>query len=257
MKSINRILIIEDDFSLAENLCRTFTDIDGETMAYSCGSVTAAKDMMYQENFDIIIINAGLTDGKVSDFVKEVEVGKFRQSDTKVIMMVSDRDMLEAVWKCEEEYRADDYITKPFSMTVLKAKVGTQIRKKKRGFNYTTVETERFSAVGGVLKSHAVEDEKIIIDDYIFDFERSQFSRNGEIIILEAIEKRLLRILLDNRGVVLKRKALMDKLYLNKPGGNDDNRLPELIDSLTKKLRAECYIKTVFGIGYLWDNKKS
>ena len=74
-------------------------------MAYSCGSVTAAKDMMYQENFDIIIINAGLTDGKVSDFVKEVKVGKFRQSDTKVIMMVSDRDMLEAVWKCEEEYR--------------------------------------------------------------------------------------------------------------------------------------------------------
>lgn len=255
MKSINRILIVEDNFMLADNLCRTFTDSEGETMSYSCSNLVSAKDMMYQENFDIVIIDVDLTGQDTYNFIREIKAGNLKESDSKVIAITDDREKIGQMQMQEEDCQADDFITKPFSMTVLKAKVGTQLRKKKRGFNFTTVETDRFSAIGGTLKSQDADSEKYIVDDYIFDFERSQFSNNGEIIILEAIEKRLLRLLLDNRGVVLKKKALMDRLYLNKPGGTDDNRLPMLIQSLTKKLRAENYIKTVFGIGYLWDKK--
>ena len=67
------------------------------------------------------------------------------------------------------------------------------------------------------------------------------------------VEQCLLRNLVENKGIVLKKKALVDKLKLE--SGTlyiDEEILAEVVHTLSNKLNANNYIKTVYGIGYLW-----
>lgn len=131
---------------------------------------------------------------------------------------------------------ADDYMTKPFSLAVLRARIKALIR---RGNNVTP---------------DVFED-----GEFYFDFGRLLFTRSGQEISLSVNEQRLLRLLLENRGRVLTRSVLVDRLWSDGGEYVDENALSVTVNRLRSKLEdkkdpASC-IRTVYGQGYMWKRK--
>ena len=129
------------------------------------------------------------------------------------------------------EYGADDYITKPFSLAVLRARVNAQLRR-----------------------SVPVKQERIELNGFILDFTRMEFSKEGTIIDLSKTEQRLLRLLVENRGRTLPRELLLEKVW---DGGEfvDENALSVAVRRLRGKL-GNAPIRTVYGVGYTWEVSK-
>ena len=128
------------------------------------------------------------------------------------------------------ELGADDYVTKPFSLSVLRARVSTQLRKH---------ETDDAGAI-------------VQIGEYSFDFDRMIFKVASEEVSLSRIEQRLLKMLVSNRGVTLSRDDLVDRLWTDGAEYVDENALSVAIKRLRDKLSAKDHIKTVYGLGYMW-----
>lgn len=93
------------------------------------------------------------------------------------------------------ELGADDYITKPFSLAVLRARVNTQLRR-----------------------TAAPQAERVQLDGFTFDFGRMEFSRNGVPVELSKTEQKLLRLLVEHRGQTLTRAALVDRIWTGRGG---------------------------------------
>ena len=79
----------------------------------------------------------------------------------------------------------------------------------------------------------------------------------GEEISLSKTEQRLLKLLVSNRGITLSRDDLIDRLWTDGAEYVDENALSVAIKRLRDKLGAKDYIKTVYGLGYMWvkDNE--
>jgi DNA-binding response OmpR family regulator len=131
------------------------------------------------------------------------------------------------------ELGADDYITKPFSLAVLRARVNTQLRK--------TVQERR--------------PLQYVVDQYCFDFDQMKFSVSGETVELSKTEQKLLRLLVENQGAAVSRSTLVDRIWTDGADFVDENALSVTVKRLRDKLRAQDYIKTVYGIGYRWENQ--
>ena len=131
------------------------------------------------------------------------------------------------------ELGADDYITKPFSLAVLRARVNTQLRR-----------------------TAAPQAERVQLDGFTFDFGRMEFSRNGVPVELSKTEQKLLRLLVEHRGQTLTRAALVDRIWTDGAEYVDENALSVTVKRLRDKLEdmpsKPRYIKTVYGLGYTW-----
>ena len=116
------------------------------------------------------------------------------------------------------------------------------------------------SAIGAGTKSSIVGEHMVVIDDYTFNFDTGEYSVHGKRVKLNRLEQCLLRNLVENKGIVLKRKALMDKLISESKIYMDESMLEKTVRGLRERLNARRYIKTVYGIGYIWidaEEKKS
>lgn len=220
MKSI---LIIEDDLSLAEGLCRALS-MDS-TEAQSCQSLTEARKLIQEKAYNLIILDVNLPDGSGFDFLKEIK----SEMNVPVIMLTANDLEMDIVSGLEAG--ADDYITKPFSLAVLRARVNTQLRRNESGAKQ-------------IFKR----------DGYVFDFENMKFSCDGEMIELSKTEQKLLRILVENTGTTLRREVLVDRIWTDGAEFVDENALSVTVKRLRDKLNAQEYIKTIYGIGYVWKN---
>ena len=130
------------------------------------------------------------------------------------------------------EAGANDYITKPFSLMVLRARAAVQLRDCTK------------------------TDSGISIDEFIFDFDKMLFSKNGQHIELSKTEQRLLRILVENRGAAFRRSYLIDTVWQGDTEYVDEHALTVAVKRLRDKLEDDsanpAYIKTIYGIGYMW-----
>ena len=129
---------------------------------------------------------------------------------------------------------ADDYITKPFSLSVLRARVNTQLRK---------AESLQAHTSASVYKKGCYE----------FDFERMIFLVDGQEIELSKTEQRLLRLLVQNEGINLRRDFLLDRVWNDSAEFVDANALSVSVKRLRDKLGTPDSIKTVYGIGYRFE----
>lgn len=223
---MEQILIIEDDMGLNQGLCRALKSENRQVI--SCLNLKTAREQLLCGNVSLVLLDINLPDGSGLDFLKEL---KAADPVRPVILLTANDTDMDIVAGLEQG--ADDYITKPFSLSVLRARVNTQLRK-----NAALSSTKTFQ-----------------IDGFLFQFDQMQFSKDGVPIELSKTEQKLLRLLVENQGQVMSRADLVDRIWTDGAEYVDENALSVTIKRLRDKLGAQRYIQTVYGIGYMWGKK--
>ena len=223
---MEQILIMEDDMALNKGLCKALTTDSRQLI--SCTDIRSAREQILCSTPSLILLDINLPDGNGLDFLKEIKKGS---DPIPVILLTANDTDLDIVNGLE--LGADDYITKPFSLAVLRARVNTQLRK--------TTPCDKKNV--------------ITIDDYSFDFSTMEFSIRNKKMELSKTEQKLLRLLIENRGTVMSRSALVDRIWTDGAEYVDENALSVTVKRLRDKLEAHHYIKTIYGIGYSWVNE--
>ena len=194
----------------------------GRTVTH-CGTCLQATDRLRGAAFDLLIFDVNLPDGSGLELLR----ARRQNGDVTPAILLTANDLeLDEVTGLEAG--ADDYITKPFSLAVLRARVNAQLRR-----------------------SVPVNQDRIELNGFLFDFARLEFSKGGVLIDLSKTEQRLLRLLVENRGRTLPRELLLEKVW---DGGAfvDENALSVAVRRLRAKL-GNAPIKTVYGVGYTWE----
>lgn len=237
MSMMNSILIIEDDSALAEGLTRALT-YENRT-ADSCRSIAAAKAKLKIAPYDLLILDINLPDGNGLDFLAELK------ATYKIPVILLTANDMETDIVTGLEAGADDYITKPFSLAVLRARVNARLR-------ICVTENTCNMQPGAAGQSADRPAAPLCFDDYSFDFDRMEFIHAGTAVNLSKTEQKLLRLLVENQGITLSRSFLIDRIWTDGAAYVDENALSVTIKRLRDKLSAQNYIKTVYGIGYSW-----
>ena len=225
---MRKLLLLEDDTALGEGIRLALKS--GETKIALCRTLSEGSRALEQSTFDLLILDINLPDGSGLELLREV-----RQSSTVPVILLTANDMETDIVNGLES-GADDFITKPFSLAVLRARVNAQLRR-----------------------STAAPSAILEIDGFSFDFDRMEFRRNGQSIELSKTEQKLLRVLVENRGQTLTRAALVDRIWTDGAEYVDENALSVTVKRLRDKLEdvpsKPRYLKTVYGIGYTWAVK--
>lgn len=222
---MNQILIVEDDKALSRGITLALKSEELTfKQAYSCKE---AMELWEKESFSLIILDVNLPDGNGFDILQSIRAHSF----VPVIMLTANN--LETDIVAGLEMGADDYISKPFSLMVLRARVNTQLRKKQ-----------------------VHQSEIIKIGPFAFDFVNMKYEKNGMSIELSKTEQKLLRILVENKGITISRANLVDRIWTDGAEYVDENALSVTVKRLRDKLEDKedkvQYIKTVYGLGYTW-----
>ena len=215
-----KILIIEDDRKLNDGIKIALKSDDYEFE--QCGRLSDARACLKAEGKDLILLDVNLPDGNGIDFLKELR----QYSQVPVILITVNNMELDIVTGLEAG--ANDYITKPFSLMVLRARVAVWLRN--------------------VPKSGSI----FVQDGYWFDFEKMVFLKNDILVELSKTEQKLLRLLCENRGATLKRSYLIDEVWQGETEFVDEHALTVTMKRLRDKLGQPGFLKTVYGIGYIW-----
>lgn len=222
------ILIVEDDEKLNNGIRLA---LKNESYTFSqCRTLKDAREVLRTRKVALILLDVNLPDGNGIDFVREVRA----KSQTPVLLITVNNMELDIVTGLEAG--ANDYITKPFSLMVLRARVAVWLREREEG-----------------------KKSRVQIDGFDFDFDRMEFYRNRQAVELSKTEQKLLRLLCENRGATLKRSYLIDSVWQGETEFVDEHALTVAVKRLRDKLEADSknpdYIKTVYGIGYTWAVK--
>ena len=225
---MQKILLLEDDAALGNGIVLALNSESSEITL--CGTLEEAKAAYRDGAFQLLIIDINLPDGSGLDFLREL-----RRNDNVPVILLTANDMeIDIVSGLESG--ADDYITKPFSLAVLRARVHARLRRT------APSPTACYKT-----------------DEFRFDFERMEFKKAGQTVELSKTEQKLLRLLVENRGQTLSRSFLIDRIWTDGAAYVDENALSVTVKRLRDKLEntpsKSQYLKTVYGIGYTWAVK--
>ena len=219
------LLIVEDDRALGEGIRLALQA--PELRLQLCHTLAEAGALAARQPFDLLILDINLPDGNGLDFLRALR----REHAVPVILLTAND--LETDIVAGLELGADDYITKPFSLAVLRARVNAQLRR-----------------------GTPAQAERVEIDRFSFDFGRMEFQRDGQPVELSKTEQKLLRLLVENRGRTLTRAQLVDRIWTDGAAYVDENALSVTVKRLRDKLEETPsrprFIKTVYGLGYTW-----
>ncbi len=220
-----RILVVEDDRLLNHTLCYNL-NMAGYAVDAAM-SKKAAASFLEKQSYDLMVLDVNLPDGNGFDFCREV---KGRWPDTAVIFLTAndmESDMLKGY-----ELGAEDYVTKPFPMSVFQKKLSVVLGRMAR-------------QPGG----DCYEDGTLSIQ-----FSELTASLSGKPLVFTPLEYRLLKILAKNPQTVLIRQVLLEKLWDADGNFVDEHALTAAVSRVRNKLETEGrqYIKTVYGMGYMW-----
>mgnify|MGYP001133781150 CR=1 FL=1 len=218
-----KILVVEDDLALSAGLCFALDESGHLTAAaYTCQK---ARQLLKTDRFDLVILDVNLPDGNGFDLCREC---KSSTPERPVIFLTAndlEQDELNGF-----DLGADDYITKPFSIQVLKRRVEAVLRR-------------------GTAGSDCFDDGFLRLD-----FQALTAARNGERLSITPNEYKLLRLLTANAGAVMTRRLLLEKLWDFEGNFVDDHTLTVTMNRLRTKIEdaGHTYIQTVRGMGYVW-----
>ena len=218
------LIIVEDDKSLNQGLCKALADQNRQVI--SCQNIRAAREQLTLGGAALVLLDINLPDGNGLDFLQEI---KAASPSLPVIMLTAndtDMDIVEGL-----EKGADDYITKPFSLSVLRARVNARLRQATDSAAAQLHENGKFC----------------------FDFDHMHFTVNGNAVELSKTEQKLLRLFVENQGTTLSRSFLVDRIWTDGAEYVDENALSVTVKRLRDKLDAQEHIKTIYGIGYKFE----
>ena len=200
------VFLLEDDGAI------------GMALSYSLGSegydvtlaksITEAKDIIKRQTFAIYILDLTLPDGSGYDICKIVK----EQGDYPVIFLTAYDDEANVVMGFD--FGADDYISKPFRLKELLARIKSVLRRYSK------------DSADGIIN---VKNVKINTNE-------ARVFKNGEEVILTAMEYRLLLTMLNNRGIVLTRNRLLEDIWDIEGDFVNDNTLTVYIKRLRNKI---------------------
>ena len=223
---MERIFLLEDDGALGRGIAMALEAPD-RTVTLA-GTLKQAEEILDREDFDLLIFDVNLPDGSGLDLLRQV-----RRSGSAVPVILLTANDMELNEVTGLEAGADDYITKPFSLAVLRARVAAQLRG-----------------------SCGAASNLVAGGPFVFDFDKMDFRRDGVPVELSKTEQKLLRILVENRGRTLSRAVLLDRVWTDGAEYVEENALSVTVKRLRNKLEADparpIYLKTVYGIGYTW-----
>lgn len=222
---MSKILIVEDEPALAGGLEANMEHSGYEIKCVSSG-IEAIK-IIKQQKIDLVLLDINLPD------INGFEVCQKIKSQSNIpILFITARD-LEV-----DEIRgfavgADDYIKKPFSVSVLQCRIAT------------------------ILERYGKSSKRDVwTDGYItIDFEQLYIIKGEEKIVVTSFEYKLLKLLIKNKNTVLTRRMFLEKLWDNdKENYVDEHALTVSINRLRGKIENQShkYIKTIYGMGYIW-----
>ncbi len=221
---MKNILIVEDDRGLREGIELALKREDFTFVL--CESISEAEAAIEaQPELDLILLDLNLPDGSGYDLLRRI---KDSRNIPVVIITANDLEIDEVRGL---ELGAEDYITKPFSLMVLRARIDKALKNTGRGRK----EIYRFG-------------------DLTFCFEEMQVRRGSEEIPLSRTELKLLQILVENRNIILSREKLIDRIWTEGTEYVDENALSVTVNRLRTKLRegGDGHLQTVYGKGYIW-----
>mgnify|MGYP000840695227 CR=1 FL=1 len=224
------VMILEDDADLAEGI---ELSLQSDELRFTiCHTIADAKESLRLRRFDLLILDINLPDGSGLDFCREL-----KQRSNVPIALLTAKDMEMDIVRGLES-GADDYITKPFSLMVLRARVRARLRNMQ-----------------GARPMENGQEQSIQIGPFSFAFDKMEYRKNGENLVLSRTEQKLLRILVENRGTAVSRERLMDRIWTDGAAYVEENALSVTVKRLRDKLGAAGYIRTVYGIGYMWKKE--
>ena len=222
---MNKILVVEDDLDIQE-LLQNFLQESGYDITVANDGLEAIN-LFSGDDFDLILLDILLPkiDGfSVCEFIR-------KKSQIPIIILTAlngEKEQIKGL-----DLQVDDYITKPFSMPVLVRKIAAVLRRAS--------------------KTSDQEHKTISYDNLILDFDDYSASVNGISYELTQREFEVLRELLLNRGRILTRQNLLNKIWKYDFYG-DERVIDTHIKNLRKKLNIT-FIQTIRGVGYKIDKE--
>lgn len=221
-----KIGIIEDDVALREGLVMAF-ELEGyETV--SAGSFREGQTLLGTGGLDAVILDCNLPGGSGFDLVRMLR----GTSDLPVLMLTARSSELDEVKGLE--LGVDDFMSKPFSLAVLQARVRKMLKKK---------------------------EEPLILSsgDITVDLRKGEARRGKEKLLLSGTEQKLLSCFLAHPGQILTKEQLLGYIWDTDGNYVDENTLAVAIRRLRVKVEEDPgnpeRIRTVHGRGYRWQEK--
>lgn len=176
------VMILEDDVDLAEGIQLS---LQSEELNFViCRTIAEARLAVQAQKFDLMIFDINLPDGSGLDLCREI-----KRKRSNPIALLTAKDMELDIVKGLES-GADDYITKPFSLMVLRARIRALLRRT------------------GIRQEQEYKDSV-----FLFRFETMEFYKNGTPIELSKTEQRILYLLISNPNIIMTRERLLEWVW--------------------------------------------
>ena len=224
---MGRIFILEDEQSVNRGISFSLDKAWHQTCA--CYTMQEAKEKLLQFQPDLVICDINLPDGSGLDFIEWLR----GHLDAYIICLTALNQEMDQVLGYEAG--ADDYITKPFSLSVLLLKIEAFFKRSAK------------EGAAGILYSGALRfnqgEMKLSIDDLEVSLSKNEW--------------RLLGLFLNHPKQILSKRQILEHVFDMEGEFVDENTLAVNIRRLREKIEKEpakpVYIKNVRGLGYVWD----
>ncbi|MGC6767933.1 response regulator transcription factor [Enterococcus sp. LJL51] len=225
---MKKIFLVEDDEQLRRGI--TFALEQESYRVVTAEKMAGTVEKIKQEQPDLIILDINLPDGNGLDLCMAI-----RKITKTPIFFLTALDM-ETDVVAGLSVGADDYIIKPFSLAILKAKIIATLRR---------------------LETYGTE---LSVPPFLLDVSANRLFRDGQEIALSSTEYRLVHYLLKNAGTVLEKEQLLDVLWDTQGKFVDENTLSVNIRRIRVKIEADPqqpeFIQTIRGVGYVWKKRR-
>ena len=238
---MSRILIVEDEAHLAQGLRFNFEAEGHSVQTTERGEDALTRLVKNRENFDALVLDVMLPGKDGFSVARELREAK----NYIPLLMLTARGRPEDVLKGFES-GADDYLPKPFNLSILIARIESLLRRK----NWSRT-----------AKSHTPDQERpntdspdiFRFDDKVVDFQNLQLRAGSSIVQLTVMELDLLRYLIRNAGRPVSRKAILQDVWNLHEDTNTraiDNFIVRLRRYIELKPSKPRYLLTIRGLGY-------
>jgi len=224
-----KLLVVEDERGLRENITSYFNE-DG-TVCESCGSLAKAIDKLHNYDYDCVLLDIGLPDGEGFGVLEYLR----NNQKNEAVLIISAKNSLDDKLK-GLNIGADDYLTKPFHLAELKARVLAIYRRK--AFN---------------------SNSKLIFNEITIHLPGRHVEVNQHPIVLTRKEYDMLLYFIANKEKVIAKNAIAEHLWGDEMDMHDNfDFIYTHIKNLRKKLldfTDNDYLKSIYGIGYKFTER--